>query len=486
MCFTIIDCYTDEPAGLGVPPYLGVYPRYIAGALEGDVCYLTIDDLRLFRYYNLELRKTKESQKTNIKINNLTKNCKNVKRILEKTKTLIVILGVHTPGKYLSAVPGTLREVSSLIKDLRCRKILTGPAVYGTQLEGGRFFEKIKEECFDETRDFSFSYDDISHYAVRGASIINQIPDIRIAEIETARGCQRLKGCSFCTEPIKSSTLEFRKGKDVLAEIKKLYELGVRYFRLGKQSCFYSYLDAEGLLKAIRKSCPDIKVLHIDNVNPVNVLGNRGIKLTKAIVKYCTPGNVAAFGVESFDMKVIRENNLNCTPEQVYDAVKILNRYGSATGLNGMPIFLPGINILFGLKGESKNTHEENMLWLKKILDDKLLLRRINIRQVSLFPGTPLFEEVKNMFLRKNKRYYWSWRKETRERIDYPMLRRLVPEGTVLRNVRTEIYDGKTTFARQLGTYPLIVGVKQRLPLNKFYDVRVKGHMLRSITAELL
>lgn len=482
----IIDCYTDEPAGLGVPPYIGVYPRYMAGALGDDVYYLTIDDLRLFKNYNSEAKKTKESQKTNIKINNLTNNCKNIERILNKTKTLIVILGVHTPGKYLSAVPGTLHEVSSLIKGLRCRKILTGPAVYGTQLEGGKFFERTSQECFDEVKDFSFSYDDIANYAVRGASILNQIPDIRVVEIETSRGCQRTKGCSFCTEPVKYKTLEFRNAKDILGEVKRLYDLGARYFRLGKQSCFYSYPGAGVLLKAIRDTCPEIRVLHIDNVNPVNVLSAGGIKLTKAIVKYCTPGNVAAFGVESFDSKVIKDNNLNCTPEQVYDAVKILNKYGSSRGLNGMPLFLPGINLLFGLKGESKTTHEENMFWLKRILDDNLLLRRINIRQVSLFPGTPLFEESKNRFLKKNKRYYWGWRNGIREKIDYPMLRRLVPEGAVLKDIRTEIYDGKTTFARQLGTYPLIVGIKHRLPLNTFCNVKVTGHMLRSITAEPL
>jgi len=28
----IVDGYTDEPAGLGVPPYLDVYARYAAGA----------------------------------------------------------------------------------------------------------------------------------------------------------------------------------------------------------------------------------------------------------------------------------------------------------------------------------------------------------------------------------------------------------------------------------------------------------------------
>ena len=42
---TILDCYTDEPAGLGVPPYLGVWPRYVAGQYKEDLPYLTIDDL---------------------------------------------------------------------------------------------------------------------------------------------------------------------------------------------------------------------------------------------------------------------------------------------------------------------------------------------------------------------------------------------------------------------------------------------------------
>jgi len=49
MNYTILDCYTDEAAGLGVPPYIGTYPRYIAGEqiLQGNnVNYITIDDLR--------------------------------------------------------------------------------------------------------------------------------------------------------------------------------------------------------------------------------------------------------------------------------------------------------------------------------------------------------------------------------------------------------------------------------------------------------
>ncbi len=76
---TILDCYTDEPAGLGVPPYLGVHPRYLAGHLKGKVNYITIDDLR--NYFEPK----KEGVKTDIKRYNLTR--KSVQDVLEKTKT---------------------------------------------------------------------------------------------------------------------------------------------------------------------------------------------------------------------------------------------------------------------------------------------------------------------------------------------------------------------------------------------------------------
>jgi radical SAM superfamily enzyme with C-terminal helix-hairpin-helix motif len=477
---TILDCYTDEPAGLGVPPYLGTYPRYIAGSLNEEVNYITIDDLRFQEYYNLEDKKKNISHKTNIKIYNLTNNINNIKEILEKTTKLIIILGVHTPGKYLSALPGTLKEVVDLTSELKCEKILTGPVVYGTQLEGGKFFEKIDLRNF-KIKNFDFNYNEIKNYSIKGADIIKQIPNLRIIEIETSHGCSRLKGCSFCTEPIKHK-LEFRDKEDIILEIRELYKLGCKYFRLGKQSCFYSYPNTIDLLKDIRKECKDIKVLHIDNVNPVNIISKKGIEITKAIVKYCTPGNVAAFGIESFDPVVIEENNLNCKPKQALEAVKTLNKYGAKRSNNGMPHFLPGINLLFGLKGETKQTHNYNFDFLKNILKQNLLLRRINIRQVSIFEGTPLYKTCRNKFLRKNKKYYWKWRNDIRQNIDFPMLKKIVPKDTILKNVRMEIHDGNTTFGRQLGTYPLIVGIKQRLDLNKFYDIKITDHMLRSVT----
>ena len=297
MKYAILDCYTDEAAGLGVPPYLGTYPRYIAGYLNEPLYYLTIDDLRLWKKHGSEIRQTKSSEKTDITTYNLTVNYKNIKKILEESDTLIIVLGVHVPGKYLSAVPGTIKELVPLIKDIPCKKILTGPAVFGTQLFGGNFFEKYDKEVFDriDASLFKFDYGRVKDYAVKGAEIFRQIPGLRMVEIETGRGCD-IGHCSFCTEPIKSK-VEFREKDDVLNEMKVFYDLGARYFRYGKQTCFYTYPKVIELLRETRNHCPDIKVLHIDNVNPVKVVMDRSQDITKAIIKYCTPGNITAFSL---------------------------------------------------------------------------------------------------------------------------------------------------------------------------------------------
>ena len=487
----IIDCYTDEPAGLGVPPYLGVYPRYLAGQLN-NYYYLTIDDLRLFKHFNSQIPITKESQKTNIKIHNLTNNYEKVKKLLEQASNIYIVVGVHTPGKYLSALPGTLPEVTSIIKNYPANKILCGPAstIFGTKNHGGKIVDKNQQQLinnnFNQKLDLdNIPYPELKKYATQGAKIVKQIPWIIIAEIETGRGCSYGK-CSFCTDALKHK-LEFREQEDIHQEINKLRELGVEHFRLGKQTCFYSYKnnDPEEIEKLL-KPLQGLKTLHIDNVNPLNVISKNGEEITGLIVKYCTSGNIAAFGVESFDPIISKENNLNCNPEIVYQAVKIINKYGKEIGNNGMPKFLPGINIIFGLKGETKDTNKENIKWLKRFLDEDLLLRRINIRQVIPYPGTNFFKEVKNKVIKKNKKYYWKWRNEIRQEIDYPMLKKLLPEGTILKNALAELYDGKTTFCRQLGSYPIIIGVKKRLELNKFYDIKITKHMLRSVTGEIV
>ena len=103
------------------------------------------------------------------------------------------------------------------------------------------------------------------------------------------------------------------------------------------------------------------------------------------------------------------------------------------------------------------------------------MLRRINIRQVVTLGSYPEIEIDKKKF----KEYKEKINKE----INKPMLQRVYPQGTVLRNVLTEKKKGKITYGRQLGTYPILVGIPGDLPEGVMMDVKVIDHGYRSITA---
>jgi radical SAM superfamily enzyme with C-terminal helix-hairpin-helix motif len=72
---------------------------------------------------------------------------------------------------------------------------------------------------------------------------------------------------------------------------------------------------------------------------------------------------------------------------------------------------------------------------------------------------------------------------KVRESVDNPMLQRLVPQGTVLRKIYTELREGNRTFGRQIGTYPILVGFQYPIGIGKFIDAKVVGWGQRSVTA---
>ncbi|ALM74415.1 radical SAM protein [Thermococcus barophilus] len=521
MIVAIVDGYTDEPAGLGVPPYLGIYPRYAYGAIkkarkDAQIFYLTIDDLR-FTFEGEQRIKTK----------NKTPNVFKVREILSKADLIVYIGGLHTPGKYLSAVPSQVEEVARFLKHFNGTKILGGPAFMGSAHEGGTRISSrelmLADQIFDhivygdleaflydllttpkDADPFRFrTYGELRDYALLGAEVVKQFPDYPefvIVEIETQRGCPKamgIGGCSFCTEPVRYKKVEDRPIGDIVEEIKVLYDLGVRHFRVGRQSCIFSYMArpngrvpvpnpeaVEKLFKGIREVAPNIKTLHVDNANPA-VIANypeESIRIAKALIKYGTPGNVVAFGLETADPKVAKRNNLNTTAEETYEAVKILNEIGAKRGYNGMPWLLPGINIIFGLPGETKKSYEITFQFLKRLVDDGLMVRRINIRQVVVFPGTPLWFMKDKVKTEKHRHLIKHYKYKIRHEIDLPMLKRVVPVGTILRDVRAEVYENGLTYGRQIGSYPLIVGIPKQIKLNKFYDVLIVDHGFRSIT----
>jgi len=506
---SILDGYVDEPTCLGVPPYISPYPRYMAGAVwnydkTARIFYITIDQVR---------------------------NDNSLLNILSESDLVAVIAGMSVPGRYLSGFPASPNELVSFLSDVnKPVKVLSGPAArYGFGLSGGKRVRDVRivKDIFDiiadgdgeivvsdllknnldiDKIDSSFCRLDssaIADYAVKGATIVQQhpfFPDYLITEIETYRGCPRsiVGGCSFCSEPSKGSP-SFRVIEDILNEVNALYNAGIRHFRIGNQPCIFSYMSKgaseqefpkpnpnvlERLFKGIRTVAPDLKTLHIDNANPgvIARYPEECKRIAKSIIKYHTPGDVAAFGVESTDPVVIKKNNLKASPDEVLAAIKLLNEVGSKRGINGLPELLPGLNFVFGLDGETKNTFILDYDFLKHIYNDNLLVRRINLRQVIPIPGTMMYR-FGDKNVKKHKTEFQRFKRKVRKDIERPMLKRIVPQGTVLKNVFTEIYDGKLTFSRQLGSYPLLVGIPGVFPLHRFFDARVVDYGYRSVTA---
>ncbi len=482
MRVTILDGYTDEPSCFGVPPYVSPYVRYAAGAIKDaghDFQYLTIDRWR--------------------KDGNI------------KGEVLLIITGALVPGRYLRGMPISFNELRDISRKFRGIKILGGSAArYGIGRGGGKETyrtEGLVEYTAREDADafiFDFLTGSINdrkrnrqewrRWSLLGAELVKYHPDFPnplIAEIETYRGCTRYNtgGCSFCMEPLFGKPT-IRGVKDIIYEIKELYKQGVKNFRLGCQSCFYSY-GARGigrdeipepnvdiiklLLEGIRKEVPNIKTLHIDNVNPAVIAEHpeKSRKITELIVKYCTPGNTAAFGMETADESVIKANNLNATPDQTMKAIEIINEEGNLRGWNGMPYFLPGLNILYGLPGESNITYKKNYEFLKEVMEKNLMLRRVNIRQVI-----PL-RIRKNKI---NKNLFKNFKKKVDENINRPMLKKVIPYGTVLKDVFLEIHKGNNTFGRQIGSYPLLICLPYKKEIGVFADVKISGHGYRSVT----
>lgn len=472
MRVTILDGYVDEPSRLGVPPYMSPYPRYAAGAVIAaghEPEYLCIDQWR--------------------------RGCK------PSGDLLIVISGALVPGKYLRTMPMSERELGGVLAttrvethvwysseprrtDNRARHVWgCDPDAYVHDLlTGGKGKRRRTPEEW-------------AIWPIMGAPIVqNHVdhPQPLIAEIDMSYGCPHFMtgGGSFCTEPLFGEPV-FREAGDVVAEMKALLKAGCTNFRLGGQSCIFSY-KARGigetprpkpnvpalseLFKGISK-LGGIRVLHTDNADPGIIASHPGEsgKMLEMIVNTCTSGNLLSLGLESADPAVADRNNLNSSPEEALTAIRAINKAGNEVGPSGLPKLLPGLNFLAGLEGETHETFESNRRFLTEIVESGLSLRRINIRQVA--PTRRDFAKP------GNKKAFIRFKDSIRRGIDPVMLERVAPLGTVLRDVFTEVKIGKLMFSRQIGTYPILVGIPQDLGAGKFLDVRVTGHGSRSLTA---
>ncbi len=504
---TIVDGYVDEPAHFGVPPYISTYPRYVAGALvdagvpEAQITYHTIDGLR-------------DQQERWLDV--------------EAADLVIYVGGMTVPGKYVGGTPAEPKEVKRLAWTAEGTTLMGGPVRFGV---GDTNEGAIETERDDLDYDFvakgdveAATYDlvhggmegfgnrmrdneEITRWAQKGAFIVEQHPnhpEYLICEMETSRGCPYR--CSFCTEPLYGANPSFRTPESVVGEVRALADYGVRDFRLGRQADILAYGgDGEApnpdalreLYEGIRETAPDLRTLHLDNMNPITIVNwpeksREGIRI---IAEHNTAGDTAAFGLESADPLVQEKNNLNVSAEECFRAVKIVNEEGGfrpgenrdeapqygPTAAKRLPKLLPGINLVHGLEGERRETFEHNKAFLQRVYDEGLILRRVNIRQVMAFEGTEMSETGAEI-AHDHKKLFKQYKREVRETIDNPMLERVAPPGTVLEDVHLEYHKDGRTFGRQLGTYPLLVAIPGERPLGEIIDVAVTDHGYRSIT----
>ena len=503
MRIAILDGYVDEPSCLGVPPSLSPYPRYLAGAIEEaghQWVYLTADEARAagLVHGTPTLPAPGAVQRAN------------EKAVLFRQCGLLAITGgASVPGKYLRGMPLSVNEMAEVASAFRGDVLAGGPLARFSAGNLERFRSLFAHLARKDAEASLFDFlegrgwgdrdrtpEEEERWAVRGAALAAQHPDCPrplLAELSLYRGCVRhfSGGCGFCTDILYGAPV-FRSPAGVASEVRALSRQGVVNFRLGGASCIFSYM-AEGigksetprpdpgavaaLLDGIRGAAPSLEVLHTDNANPAVMAAHprESRRVLELIAAHCTGGNVLSLGLESADPEVMRQNNLNATPEQALLAIRMINEAGRERSPTGLPVLLPGLNFVCGLTGETEATFDMDMAFLRSVMAEGLLLRRINIRQVL-----PLRHRYGQLRLRGA---FQKFKDAVRKEIDHPLLLRLLPPGTVLRDVYPEVALGKLTFGRQAGTYPLLVAVPGLEPGGEPSDVAIIDHGDRSVTA---
>lgn len=507
----VLDGYEDEPAAFGVPPYVGFHIRYVCGVLEQhkiDYTYLTIDQWRLFseeeRAYHLR-----------------------------ELEGFVCIAGAVVPGRYIRGTPISRKESTELIRTLprNIPALFGGWAVRGWKQQGwfplrSNLFLAVQDTdatlngflktgSWKHERRTSEEWTSWAQHGAKSKAVL-QHPDLGTEEkkgpltyeVEVYQGCVRYKrGCKFCIEPKKGVPI-WRTPEDIIQEVKLAHDAGVQHVRLGGMTDTYTYM-AEGvkeleypipnpepiakLLHGLRQD-ERLNILHTDNGNPSIIAENiePSREITKTLVETLSDGAVLSFGLESADPNVHVENWLNCDSNQLKTALRLINQYGRERGKRGLPKLLPGLNFIAGLNGERTETYDMNINLLRELRKEGLLLRRINIRQVE---GEGFQDIPEDEFKR--------FKSTVRDTIDSPLLQELFPLGHTLKDVHWETHDGRTrlpvhlreehtghhvhgragiTFGRQIGAYPILIGVPYHIPLESTSNIIITGHGARSIT----
>lgn len=484
----IIDGFTDEHSGYGVPPFVNTHPRYLAGALAQmghEWEYVTIDDVRFAsrvpRPSALETSRDKS-------LRNTSRNRDRTSLLLSQAATVYVIAGRFVDYEYASAIPVSPDELAALLSPYPARKVLV--YVISTQHERGPdvlqsfdrnvFAHATTLPAHEYVLGHPVAYSELAAISVIGAAVLSRLSNDFIVELETAHGCNWKPGCTFCIEAARKDSPVYRPVADIHAEVRACYAHGARHFRLGRQPNLFNYMGGdpaqmELLLSGIREICPELLTLHIDNTSPQDIITSTGRAIASHIARFCTSGNIGSFGVESFDPEVRERNRLNSNPADILEAIAIFNEVGAQRGETGLPALLPGLNLIHGLPGQRPETLTHNLRCLTEILDRGFMTRRTFVR--GLTDPTGFLNEASSRY-RRLEESLDHWQAEIEREFALPMLKRVVPNGTILRGARAEFWTKTGTLFRQIGTCPIRIHVEGKfIPVNTRADVRVDVHV---------
>jgi radical SAM superfamily enzyme with C-terminal helix-hairpin-helix motif len=79
-------------------------------------------------------------------------------------------------------------------------------------------------------------------------------------------------------------------------------------------------------------------------------------------------------------------------------------------------------------------------------------------------------------------RTFADFKTHVRERIDPLFLERMLPKGSIVKGVLVETREGNVRFGRQIGSYPILVGIRHSVDEGEFLEVAITEHSSRSVT----
>jgi radical SAM superfamily enzyme YgiQ (UPF0313 family) len=188
--------------------------------------------------------------------------------------------------------------------------------------------------------------------------------------IVTSRGCTA--GCIYCIKHVSyQAGLRLRSPENILAEIKMLYDLGVRYIHM--------YAD---LFTANRDQVMGICKLIIESGMKINFTCNSRVDYVDEEMLHMMAKagcDVISWGIESANEDILKKARKGTTAERARQSL----RYAKDAGIRNLGYFI------IGLPGETYETIQETIDFSKQLPLDLAIFHI-----AAPYPGTPFFFQV--------------------------------------------------------------------------------------------